>query len=107
MVESNSEFIDWMDGHDDKGVYRIKRNVWLAKKDLLKAWNDEAKSLNMQTISPHSFSKWVKRYCTTKGFVFDSKKSNSIEYYMIAEKTFDRTKAPITLELFAQQTVII
>ncbi len=105
MVESNQEFIDWLDGTDEKAKYKIARNEWLSKKELLKQWNDEAKSLNMTTISPHSFSKWVKKYCQTKGFRFESKKSNSVEYYMIAEKTFKHTDKPIVQELFAGSQV--
>ena len=100
LVESNQEFIDWLDAADSRGIYKIPRNEWLSKKELLKQWNEEAKSLNMTTISPHSFSKWVKKYCTTKGFEFHSRKSNSVEYYMIARKGFKAETAVIVQELF-------
>lgn len=88
LVESNQEFIDWLDGQDEKGKYKIERNRWLEKKVLLKMWNDEASSMNMNKITPHLFSKQIKKYCQAKGYVFHGKKSNSVEYYMVATKDF-------------------
>lgn len=99
LVESNQEFIDWLDGQDEQGNFKVPRNRWLVKKELLKQWNDEASSMNMNKITPHLFSKQVKKYCQAKGYVFVSDKRNSVEYYMVALKEFNpKTVTPAVVQ---------
>ena len=84
IAECPQEFIDWMDATKEETGERLNVhfNRWMEKKELLKQWNDEAKSLSLSnTSTAHSFTKMVKKYCTTKKIDLHSKKTGGKEYY--------------------------
>jgi hypothetical protein len=100
LVDAPQEFIDFIDAHEyqdatdkdgkpyKKCVYKIPRNVEVIKKELLKQWNDESASLNMFKSTPHQFTKWVKKYCGTKGLNLIKRKTNGVEYYTLADANY-------------------
>lgn len=100
LVDAPQEFIDFIDAHETKEiagtdgqkkkatVYKIERNREYIKKDLMKLWNDESNSLNMFKSTPHQFTKWVKKYCGTKGLNLLKRKTNGVEYYTLADSNY-------------------
>lgn len=91
LTETPAEFIDFFDAsNDDK--YKIPRNHWVVKKDLMKLWNEEAGTLNMQKVTPHMFSKWMKKYCSTRGLTLCKDKTNGVEYYMLTTPDYSGPK---------------
>lgn len=91
VSESPSEFIDFLDATNDDLVYKIKRNDWFEKKELLKLWNEEAKSLSMQATTPHLLTKWMKKYTQARPFKLHKDKTNGIEWWLIADTTYKGT----------------
>lgn len=86
------EFIDFMD--DPTPETGVQRNVRIKKIELLDKYNAIHNQLYSNKLKPHTFAKWVKQYCKNKGLQFnpDKKggfdKSNSIEYYTIADGNY-------------------
>lgn len=95
LVETPQEFIDWLDAIDDDKKFKIRRNIEHVKKELMKEWNNEAAELNMNKPSAHQFSKWVKKYCHTKGYKLLKKKTNGMEYYVIADEKYRPGMNPV------------
>lgn len=83
--ECPQDFIDFMDAKDEQDKYLIARNRELLKTDLLKQWTDQCRILNMTVTSSHMFSKFVKKYCRTRGLILKNKKTNGKEYYALCE----------------------
>lgn len=89
IIEVVPEFIDFMDDRD-----KVKLNERQEKISLLNGYNEIHKQLYGNMIKPHTFAKWVKQYCKNKGYIFNPKqkghfdKSNSTEYYTIADADF-------------------
>ncbi|MEQ1678930.1 MAG: hypothetical protein ABL876_19700, partial [Chitinophagaceae bacterium] len=88
LIETPTEFIDFLDAKDNEGNYKIHRDRWMIKKDIMRMWNDEAASMNMNKVTPHSFTKWTKNYCGTKGFTLIKDKPNGTEYYLLATEAY-------------------
>lgn len=88
VSEAPAEFIDWMDATDSSGIFLKKRNDWFEKKELLKAWNNEAKELSMQPTTPHMLTKWVKKYCHARPFRLLRDKTNGVEWWLLADDNY-------------------
>lgn len=87
LVETPQEFIDWMDATENS-MFKIVRNKEVVKLDIMKQWNEKCVDMNMQKVTPHAFTKWVKMYCRTKGLELKTRKSNGVEYYTIADANY-------------------
>lgn len=91
ISECPQEFIDWMDYYvltsvrDEKNPGESKvsnTNRWIEKKEMLRMWTEEAKSLALPAPSAHSFTKMVKKYCNTGNKIqHHIKKTNGKEFY--------------------------
>ena len=91
MAESPTEFIDFLDATDDFGVHKTKRNDWFEKKELLKAWNNEAKELSLQPCTAHMLTKWMKKYCHARPFRLYKDKTNGVEWWLLADANYKGT----------------
>lgn len=91
MSESPQEFVDFLDATDEKSEHKTKRNDWFSKKELLKAWNEEAKELGLQPIAAHLLTKWMKKYCQARPFKLYKDKTNGMEWWLLADSHYNGT----------------
>ncbi len=91
VSETPAEFIDFIDATDDAGTFKHKRNGWFEKKELLKAWNTEAKEMSMQPTTPHLLTKWMKKYCQARPVSLRKDKTNGTEWWLLADENYNGT----------------
>lgn len=96
--EVAQEFIDFMDNAE-----LISRNVRQEKIKLLDSFNEKiyAPQNGGKKVTAHTFTKWIKHYCKTKGLRLNPHKnggrdnSNSVEYYTIADKDYKASQTTL------------
>jgi hypothetical protein len=98
--EVAQEFLDFMDD-----ASYVARNVEQEKIKLLTSFNEKIYfPQNNKKISAHTFTKWVKHYCKTKGLKLNPHKNggrdsrNSIEYYIIADASYKAAQQNLDLQ---------
>jgi len=80
------EFIDFMEDEEF-----VPKNVRLVKIKLQETFNEKYFQLYNKKLTAHTFTAWIKKFCTTKGYKINPKqqgkhdKSNSIEYLTIGD----------------------
>jgi hypothetical protein len=83
------EFIDYMEDANE-----VPKNVRLEKIKLQEKFNERYMQLYNKKLTAHTFTSWLKKFCTTKGHQLNPKqngkhdKSNSIEYVTIADENY-------------------
>lgn len=83
MNECPEEFIDWCDAFENETYTNIPRNKELVKLQIFGAWNEHAKQYRLKEITAHTFTKWIKKYCNTRGLIWHSSKPGGVEKYLI------------------------
>jgi len=80
------EFIDFMEDEEF-----VPKNVRLVKIKLQETFNEKYFQLYNKKLTAHTFTAWIKKFCTTKGYKINPKqqgkhdKSNSVEYLTIGD----------------------
>lgn len=83
------EFIDYMED-----PHEVPKNVRLEKIKLQEKFNERYMQLYNKKLTAHTFTLWIKKFCTTKGHQLNPRqngkhdKSNSIEYVTIADENY-------------------
>ncbi|MEO5892254.1 MAG: hypothetical protein ABIQ31_18550, partial [Ferruginibacter sp.] len=83
------EFIDFMEDPE-----YVPKNTRLEKIKLQEVFNTKYLQLYNKKLSAHTFTAWVKKFCTTKAYRLNPKqngkhdKSNSTEYFTIADESY-------------------
>jgi len=72
-----SEFIEFADAYF---VY----NAWMDKREFLQNFKDLYP--NLEFISSHQFTKWVRNYCIDFGFTYDDKSSGGNAFFILLKK---------------------
>lgn len=69
--EVPEEFIDFLDQKDAGGNYIVQHNVCHRKVKLLDDFREFTKGSGLKDPTANSFTRWIKKYCKTKGFVWN------------------------------------
>lgn len=80
-MENFVQFNFWIE--DIIASNEIKQGQWISKKNILEKWTIYLQSLNINSSTPHMFSKLFKYYSITTKIGLEIKKTNGVEYYKI------------------------